>query len=352
MERKYTQTIHVGTTPIGGGHPISIQSMTNTDTANVRATVAQIHLLQKAGCDIIRVAVPDQNAAEALGKIRSQIHIPLIADIHFDHQLALTALEQGVDGLRLNPGNIGSKDKIRAVVAAAKERMVPIRIGVNSGSLSKEILTQYGYTPEALVESALEHVMILEKMGYEAIKISVKASSVLMTVKSYRLLSQKVSYPLHIGITEAGTEFSGTIKSSMGIGALLMEGIGDTIRISLTADPITEVNVGMEILKGLGLRKGLQIISCPTCGRTRIDLIHLAKQVEKALVPYQKLNITVAVMGCAVNGPGEAREADYGIAGGNGEGIIFRKGEIVAKMPETELLLSLLDLIQSENPVH
>ncbi|HPT71127.1 MAG TPA: flavodoxin-dependent (E)-4-hydroxy-3-methylbut-2-enyl-diphosphate synthase [Candidatus Cloacimonadota bacterium] len=351
MERKNTKTIHLGTVPIGGGHPISVQSMTNTPTANVKATVSQIRKLQKAGCEIIRVAVPDQDAANVLGKIRAQIHIPLVADIHFDHKLALTAIQQRIDGLRLNPGNIGSEVKVREVVEHARERMIPIRIGVNSGSLSREMLSKYGHTAEALVESALEHVAILERMGYEAIKISVKASSVEMTVDSYRLLSSKVSYPLHIGITEAGTDFSGTIKSAMGIGALLLDGIGDTIRVSLTSDPVNEVKTGIEILKSLNLRKGLKIVSCPTCGRTRINLINLTKQVEKALLPYHDINITVAVMGCVVNGPGEAREADYGIAGGDEEGILFRKGEIVAKLPERELLEALIDMIRTENPI-
>lgn len=352
MERRITNTIHVGTLPIGGGHPITVQSMTNTSTSDIRATVRQIRRLQDAGCDIVRVAVPDQEAAIALGKIRAKIHLPLVADIHFDHQLALTALRQGIDSLRLNPGNIGSEAKVKEVVAMAKERMTPIRIGVNSGSLSAEMLKKYGHTAEALVESALEHVAILERMGYEAIKISVKASSVPITVESYRLLAAKVPYPLHIGITEAGTDFAGTIRSAMGIGALLLDGIGDTIRVSLTSDPVNEVRTGIEILKSLGLRKGLRIISCPTCGRTHINLIRLTHEVEKALQPYQNVNITVAVMGCVVNGPGEAREADYGIAGGSGEGILFRKGEIVAKLPEAELLCALVDMIQAENPVH
>jgi len=337
-KRKPTRTIKVGNISVGGNNPVVIQSMTNTDTRDVASTLEQIRQLQLAGCEIIRLAVPDSEAAHALRKIKENSNIPIISDIHFDYKLALFSLESGVDGLRINPGNIGSIENVRKVVELAKERKVPIRIGVNSGSLSKDIIRKYGVTPAGLVESALEHVGILERLNYPEIKISVKASSVPFTIEAYRLLSQKVNYPLHLGVTEAGTEYSGIIKSAIGIGTLLAEGIGDTIRVSLTADPVKEIAAGIEILKSLHLRKGLQLISCPTCGRTQIDLIHLTKKVEEVLLPYSEYDLTVAVMGCAVNGPGEAKEADIGIAGGKGEGLIFRKGEIIAKVKEDELV--------------
>ncbi len=347
IKRKKTKTIKLGNIRIGGNHPISIQSMTNTDTRDIEKTVQQIRELIPAGCEIIRVAVPDQKAAESLKEIRKSISIPLIADIHFDHKLALQSIKNGVDGLRLNPGNIGSEQKVREVVAAARERKIPIRIGVNSGSLSKEKLRKYGVTAEGIVESALEHVSILEKEKYYEMKISVKASSVPLTIDSYHLLSERVDYPLHLGITEAGTEFAGTIKSSIGIGTLLSEGIGDTIRVSLTADPIREVIVAKEILKSLNLRKGLQVISCPTCGRTEIDLIKIAKEVEKRLRSFSEEDLTIAVMGCVVNGPGEAREADFGMAGAKGEGLIFQKGKILKKVPESKLVDELIGHIKT-----
>jgi (E)-4-hydroxy-3-methylbut-2-enyl-diphosphate synthase len=312
--------------------------MCSTDTRNVAVTLDQVRALATAGCEIIRCAVPDLAAAEALADIKRLSPIPVIADIHFDYKLALKVLEGGIDGLRLNPGNIGERWKVEEVVKAARERLVPIRIGVNAGSLEKELLEQYGHpTAEAMVESALRHVRILEEIGYDQIKISLKASDVMKTVEAYRLLSQKVDYPLHIGITEAGTIFSGTIKSAVGLGILLADGIGDTLRVSLTGDPVDEVRVGFEILKALGLRqRGINFVSCPTCGRCQIDLIGVAEEVEQRLAaidaPY-----TVAVMGCVVNGPGEAREADVGIAGGRGEGLLFRHGEIVRKVPEGEM---------------
>jgi len=345
IKRKKTRVIKVGNVAIGGENPISIQSMTTTKTADVKATVQQIKELAIVGCEIVRVAVPDIASADAIKQIKQVISIPLIADIHFDHKLALASIKAGVDGLRLNPGNIGSEQNVLKVVDAARERKIPIRIGVNSGSLSKEKLKKYGVTAQAIVESALEHVTILEKANYHEIKISVKASSVPLTIDSYQLLSSKVDYPLHLGVTEAGTEYKGTIKSAVGIGALLAEGIGDTMRVSLTADPVKEILVAKEILKSLHLRKGLEIISCPTCGRTDIDLISLAKKVEKALEKYSDLDLSVAVMGCVVNGPGEAREADFGIAGGKNEGLLFRKGEIIAKVREEELVPQLIKLI-------
>lgn len=346
MKRKHTRTIKVGNVQIGGHNPISIQSMTNTTTENIDATIAQIKELENAGCEITRIAIPTKEAALAISKIKSSVHTPLIADIHFDHKLAIASIQSGIDGLRLNPGNIGSFEKVLQVVDAAKERKIPIRIGVNSGSLSKEKVRKYGVTAESIVESALEHVLILEKAGYREIKISVKASSVNLTLESYRLLSSKVDYPLHLGVTEAGTEFRGAIKSAVGIGALLAEGIGNTVRVSLTSDPVKEIAVAREILKSLELRKGLEIISCPTCGRTKIDLIKIAEEAEKKLLPFKDLDITVAIMGCVVNGPGEAREADFGIAGGIGEGLIFRKGEIIKKVPEKDLISNLIKMIE------
>lgn len=344
--KKLTGQIRIGSVPIGGGAPCSVQSMCSTDTRDVSATLAQIAGLAAAGCEIIRCAVPDMDAAVALGKIKHESPIPVIADIHFDYRLALQVLEGGIDGLRLNPGNIGDKWKVAEVVKAAAERRVPIRIGVNAGSLEKELLERFGHpTAEAMVESALSHVRILEDLGYREIKISLKASDVMKTVSAYRLLSERVEYPLHIGITEAGTIFSGTIKSSVGLGILLADGIGDTLRVSLTGDPLDEVRVGYEILKSLGLRqRGVNFVSCPTCGRCQINLIKVAEEVERRLQGVDK-RITVAVMGCAVNGPGEAREADVGIAGGKGEGLLFRNGEVVRKVPEDKLADALLEEI-------
>lgn len=331
---------------VGGGAPCAVQSMCSTDTRDVPATLAQISALASAGCEIVRCAVPDMDAAVALGRIKADSSIPVIADIHFDYKLALQVLEGGIDGLRLNPGNIGDKWKVAEVVKAAVQRQVPIRIGVNAGSLEKELLERYGHpTAEAMVESALGHVRILEDLGYHEIKISLKASDVMKTVTAYRLLSARVDYPLHIGITEAGTIFSGTVKSSVGLGILLADGIGDTMRVSLTGDVLDEVRVGYEILKSLGLRqRGVNFVSCPTCGRCQINLVKVAEDVERRLQGIDK-RITVAVMGCAVNGPGEAREADVGIAGGKGEGLLFRNGEIVRKVPEDQLADALIEEI-------
>ncbi len=348
FNRKKTRIIKLRDLYIGGDHPVSVQSMLNTPTHDVEKTIRQIRELESAGCQVIRLAVPDMDAANALKEIRKATSTPLVADIHFNYKLALEALKHGIDGLRLNPGNIGSEENVRKVVDAAREKSIPIRIGVNSGSIDKDILTKYGVTPIALVESALQHVAILERCGYYEMKISVKASSVPMMVEAYRILSNRVDYPLHLGVTEAGTQFTGTIRSSVGIGTLLSEGIGDTIRVSLTTDPVKEVYVGFEILKSLDLRKGLRIVSCPTCGRTRIDLVSLAEEVERRLADMNELDLTVAVMGCVVNGPGEAREADYGLAGGIGEGLIFRKGEIIAKVPEERLIDTLIQTIRED----
>lgn len=335
---KLTRQIRIGTILIGGGAPCSVQSMCSTDTRNIAATTQQITALSEAGCELVRCAVLDSDAAEALGKIKAGISIPLIADIHFDYKLALTALKKGVDGLRINPGNIGEKWKVQEVVQAARERSVPIRIGVNAGSLEKELLEKFGHpTAEAMVESALRHVRILEELGYDQIKISIKASDVMKTIEAYRLLSQRVDYPLHIGITEAGTTFSGTIKSSVGLGILLSEGIGDTLRVSLTGSPVDEIRVGYGILNALGLRqRGINLVSCPTCGRCQIDLVPVAEEVERRLQSVTK-PLTVAIMGCVVNGPGEAREADVGVAGGKGEGLLFRHGKVIRKVPEKDL---------------
>ena len=348
FERKNTRQIHIGNVAIGGGAPISVQSMCNTKTTDTAATVAQIKALQNAGCDIVRVAVPDMEAAKNLGNIIKEINIPLVADIHFDYKLALEAIKQGISALRLNPGNIGGEEKVRAVVKAAKEAHIPIRIGVNAGSLDKKILAKYGeVTPEALVESAMQHVKILEDLDFYDMKISLKAHDVPLTLAAYRLMSKTVDYPLHLGITEAGTVNTGIIKSAVGIGALLSEGIGDTFRISLTGDPVVEVKVANEILKSLGLKEyGPTLVACPTCGRTSIDLPAIAAQVEKKLEGI-KDPIDVAVMGCVVNGPGEARGADVGIAGGNGEGLIFRKGEIIRKVPEENLVEELFKEIDA-----
>lgn len=346
QKRRPTRQIHIGKVAIGGGAPISVQSMTNTKTTDTEATVAQIRALQAAGCDIVRLAVPDMEAAKNLGNILRQVTVPLVADIHFDYKLALEAIHQGIHALRLNPGNIGGEEKVKAVVEAAKEAGIPIRLGVNAGSLDKKILKKYGgVTPEALVESAMEHVRILEALDFHDMKISLKAHDVPLTIAAYRLMSQTVDYPLHLGITEAGTVNTGIIKSAVGIGALLAEGIGDTFRISLTGDPVVEVRVANEILKSLGLKEyGPTLVACPTCGRTSIDLPAIAAQVEEKLRDIEE-PIEVAVMGCVVNGPGEARGADVGIAGGNGEGLIFRKGEIVRKVPEADLVNELFQEI-------
>ena len=339
IKRKQTRQISIGNVKIGGGAPISVQSMTNTKTTDTAATVAQIKALEKAGCDIVRLAVPDMAAAENIANIKKQVNVPLVADIHFDYRLALKAIEQGIDALRINPGNIGDEDRVKAVVEAAKTKHIPIRIGVNAGSLDKKLLAKYGkVTAQALVESAMEHVRILDKLDFHDIKISLKAHDVPLTLDAYRLMSETVDYPLHLGITEAGTVNTGIIKSAVGIGALLAEGIGDTFRISLTGDPVNEVKVANEILKALGLKEyGPTLISCPTCGRCNIDLPSIAAQVEKRLENVQK-PVKVAVMGCVVNGPGEARDADIGIAGGKGEGLVFRKGEIIGKVPEDKLI--------------
>ena len=346
QKRRPTRQIHIGKVAIGGGAPISVQSMTNTKTTDTEATVAQIRALQAAGCDIVRLAVPDMEAAKNLGNILRQVTVPLVADSPFAYKLALEAIHQGIHALRLNPGNIGGEEKVRAVVEAAKEAGIPIRIGVNAGSLDKKILKKYGgVTPEALVESAMEHVRILEALDFHDMKISLKAHDVPLTIAAYRLMSQTVDYPLHLGITEAGTVNTGIIKSAVGIGALLAEGIGDTFRISLTGDPVVEVRVANEILKSLGLKEyGPTLVACPTCGRTSIDLPAIAAQVEEKLRDIEE-PIEGAVMGCVGNGPGEARGADVGIAGGNGEGLIFRKGEIVRKVPEADLVNELFQEI-------
>ena len=339
MERRLTRQLEVGKVKVGGGAPIAVQSMTNTKTSDPVATLEQINRLAEAGCDIVRCAVPEMAAAEGLKTIVKESPIPVIADIHFDYKLALAAIEAGVDGLRLNPGNIGGNDRVTAVVEAAKKRNIPIRIGVNAGSLPKDLLEKYGHpTPEALVEAAWRHIRILEEMDYKNIKISLKAHDVPLTLAAYRLMASQCDYPLHVGITEAGTVNSGIIKSAVGIGTLLAEGIGDTIRVSLTGDPVREVKVGFEILKSLGLREyGPTLISCPTCGRTQINLEKLALEVERRLAEITD-PITVAVMGCVVNGPGEAREADVGIAGGINEGLIFRKGEVLKKVAEADII--------------
>ena len=342
MHREHTRVVRIGNRVIGGGNPILIQSMTNTKTEDVEATVAQILRLEQAGCEIIRCTVPTMEAARAVKKIREQIHIPLVADIHFDYKMAIAAMENGADKIRINPGNIGGRDKVAAVVKVAKERQIPIRVGVNSGSLEKELVEKYhGVTAQGIVESALDKVGMIEELGYDNIVISIKSSDVMMCVQAHELLAQKTDYPLHVGITEAGTVTSGNIKSAIGLGLILNQGIGDTIRVSLTGDPVEEIRSARLILRTLGLKKGgIEVVSCPTCGRTRIDLIGLANQVEK-MVEDIPLDIKVAVMGCAVNGPGEAKEADIGIAGGLGEGLLIKKGEIVKKVPEDQLLETL-----------
>lgn len=342
MERTRTKVVKIGNRLIGGGNPILIQSMTNTKTEQVEATVAQIRALEAAGCDIIRCAVPTMEAAEALKEIRKRISIPLVADIHFDYKLALASIRHGADKIRINPGNIGSRERVRAVTEAAKERNIPIRVGVNSGSLEKELLEKYGgVTAEGLVESALNQAALIEDMGYDNLVISIKASDVMMCARAHELIASRTDHPLHVGITEAGTLYSGNIKSAVGLGIILYQGIGDTVRVSLTGDPLEEVKSAKRILKTLGLRKGgIEVVSCPTCGRTQIDLIGLANQVE-TMVQEIPLDIKVAVMGCVVNGPGEAREADIGIAGGKGVGLLIKKGEIVRKVPEGELVEAL-----------
>ncbi len=346
IERRPTRKIKIKNMYVGGDSKISVQSMTNTDTRNIEATLDQSRALMVAGCDIIRVAVPDLEAAEALKEITRQLPIPVVADIHFDYRIALKSIENGISKLRINPGNIGGKDKVRLLAEVCKDKGIPIRVGVNSGSLEKDLLEKYGHvTPEALVESALRHVELLEDANFYDTIISIKSSDVMTMMNSYRLLSKEVDYPLHLGVTEAGTPWRGTIKSSVGIGGLLSEGIGDTIRVSLTGDSIEEIKVGREILKSVGhLKDGIEFVSCPTCGRTQIDLIGIANQVEDALKDSKK-NIKVAVMGCVVNGPGEAREADIGIAGGNGMGLIFKKGLIIRRVKEEELVAALLEEI-------
>ena len=342
MYRDHTKVIKIGDRVIGGGNPVLIQSMTNTKTEDVEATVAQILRLEEAGCEIVRCTVPTMEAALALKEIKKQIHIPLVADIHFDYRMAIAAMENGADKIRINPGNIGSIDRIKAVVDCAKERNIPIRIGVNSGSLEKELVEKYnGVTAEGIVESALDKVKIVEDLGYDNLVVSIKSSDVLMCAKAHELIAEQCKYPLHVGITESGTVFSGNIKSSIGLGIILSQGIGDTIRVSLTGDPVEEIKTAKLVLRTLGLRKGgIEVVSCPTCGRTQIDLIKLANDVE-TLVAGIPLDIKVAVMGCVVNGPGEAKEADIGIAGGKGEGLLIKKGEIIKKIPEDQLLSAL-----------
>ena len=344
-----TKVIQIGDRVIGGGNTILIQSMCNTKTEDVAATVSQILKLEQAGCDIIRVAVPTMEAAAALKEIKKQIHIPLVADIHFDYRLAIAAMENGADKIRINPGNIGSRERVKAVVDKARELHIPIRVGVNSGSLEKGLIEKYGgVTAEGLVESALEKTAMIEELGYDNLVISIKSSDVMMCVKAHELIHSQTSYPLHVGITEAGTLTSGNIKSAVGLGLILHQGIGDTIRVSLTGDPVEEIKSAKLILRTLGLRRGgIEVVSCPTCGRTRIDLIGLANQVENMVTEFDQLNVKVAVMGCVVNGPGEAREADLGIAGGIGEGLLIKKGEIVKKLPESELLPALREELKA-----
>ncbi len=347
LTRNKTRRISVGRVMIGGSAPIAVQSMTNTQTQNVTATVSQIKRLEEAGCEIVRVAVPDQEAAEAIQLIKKEISIPLIADIHFDYRLAIASARAGADGLRLNPGNIGNKKKIKAVVDAAGNHGIPIRVGINSGSLEKDLLTKYnGVTPEGMVESAMRHLDLLASMDFHNVKLSIKASDVFRTVAAYRLLASKTDVPLHLGVTEAGSLYSGIVKSALGIGMLLAEGIGDTIRVSLTRDPVEEIRVGFEILKALGIRQhGPEIISCPTCGRCGIDLFKIVEEVESVLLT-KPVPIKIAIMGCVVNGPGEAKEADIGIAGAEGKGILFRKGKVIKKFPQDKLAQVLLEEVE------
>ncbi len=342
VTREHTRTVKIGNRVIGGGNPVLIQSMTNTPTQDVKATVEQIKRLTEAGCEIVRCTVPDGEAAKALSRIKKEISIPLVADIHFDYKMAIAAMENGADKIRINPGNIGSREKVLAVVKAAEEREIPIRIGVNSGSLEKAFLTKYGgVTAEGIVESALDKVHMIEDMGYDNLVVSIKSSDVLMCIKAHEMLARQTAHPLHVGITEAGTVWSGNIKSGIGIGIILYQGIGDTIRVSLSGDPVEEIKSAKLLLRTLGLRKGgIEVVSCPTCGRTKIDLIGLANQVETMAAAYD-YDMKVAVMGCVVNGPGEAREADLGIAGGVGEGLLIKKGEVIRKVPESELLAAL-----------
>lgn len=347
MDRRKSRVIYCGNLAIGGDNPIPIQSMTNTDTRNVKSTVKQIHQLEEEGCDIVRVAVLDMDAAKAIADIKKEVNIPIIADIHFDYRLALESVKNGVDGLRINPGNIGDKERVKKVVEACREKNLPIRIGVNSGSVRRDIIEKFnGVNEDSLVYSAMEHIKILEELDYRNIKVSIKTTEIELTVNAYRKIAELTDYPLHLGITEAGTIWSGTIKSAIGIGAMLLDGIGDTLRVSLTGDPIEEIRVGKQILRTIGLLKDkIEIVSCPTCGRTQIDLISLANRAEKVLRNIDK-PIKVAIMGCAVNGPGEAREADIGIAGGRGEGLIFKKGEVIKKVDEKDLLDELLKEIE------
>ena len=349
MKRENTKRIMVGGAAVGGGAGVSVQSMCNTRTSDVEATCAQIGRLAAAGCDIVRLAVPDMDAARAISEIKARVSVPLVADIHFDYRLALEAAARGIDKIRINPGNIGGRDKVAAVARECSLHNIPIRIGVNGGSLEKPLLEKYGHpTAEALVESAKRHIRLLNDCGFDDICLSLKASSPEMTVAAYRLAAEELPYPLHLGVTETGTAYEGIIRSAVGIGTLLMEGIGDTIRVSLTADPVEEVRAGIAILKAAGLRRGgVRLVSCPTCGRTEIDLIALAHEVERRLAGVER-DITVAVMGCVVNGPGEAREADYGIAGGRGCGLLFKKGEIIGRVSEERLCDALLELIESE----
>lgn len=349
MFRDNTKIIRIGDRVIGGGNPILIQSMTNTKTEDVKATVEQILRLEKAGCEIIRSTVPTLEAAKALKEIKKEIHIPIVADIHFDYKMAIAAIENGADKIRINPGNIGSHDKVKAVVDAAKAHQIPIRVGVNSGSLEKEIVEKYGHvTAEGLVESALDKVKLIEDMGYDQMVISIKSSDVMMCAKAHELIADKTPYPLHVGITEAGTVYSGNIKSALGLGMILSKGIGDTIRVSLTGDPVNEIATAKLVLRTLGLRQGgIEVVSCPTCGRTNIDLISLANAVETMAADFDDLNIKVAVMGCVVNGPGEAKEADIGIAGGKGEGLLIKKGRVVRKIPEDQLLSTLREELEA-----
>lgn len=343
ITREKTRRVQIGGVAVGGGAPIAIQSMTNTKTADSKATVAQIRRLEEAGCEIIRCTVPDQESAEALEAIKKEIHIPLVADIHFDYRLAIAAMEHGADKIRINPGNLGGRERLAKVVKVAKERQIPIRVGVNGGSLDKALLRQYGHTAEALAMSALQNVAYLEELDFHDIVVSIKASEVSLCVKAYEIFAQSCAYPLHIGITEAGTVADGSIKSALGLGILLHEGLGDTLRVSLTGDPVKEIEVAQKILHFMGERKfGIEFISCPTCGRTNIDLIDLAERAQAALAGVSK-PIKVAIMGCVVNGPGEAREADLGIAGGKGEGLLFKKGEVLRKVPEDQLLNALVE---------